>query len=116
MAKNQSRNYLRLTIERLYSLSGNRCAFPGCPVKFLNWEDDTNFSNICHIEDANLSTHKADRFNPNMSVKERADYRNLILLCPNHHIETNDPNKYSVETLKSMKREHEKRWTLSKVV
>ena len=109
MAKNQSRNYLRLTIERLYSLSGNRCAFPGCPVKFLNWEDDTNFSNICHIEDANLSTHKADRFNPNMSVKERADYRNLILLCPNHHIETNDPNKYSVETLKSMKREHEKK-------
>ena len=30
-------------------------------------------------------------------------------LCPNHHIETNDPNKYSVETLKTMKREHEKK-------
>ncbi|MHB1105189.1 MAG: ABC-three component system protein [Lutibacter sp.] len=109
MANNQSRNYWRLTIERLYSLSGNRCAFPVCDVKFLNWENDTNFSNICHIEDANPNTHKADRFNPNMSDKERADYKNLILLCPNHHIETNDPNKYTVESLKIMKREHEKK-------
>ena len=50
MANNQSRNYSRLTIERLYSLSGNRCAFPGCDVKFLNWEDDTNFSNICQLK------------------------------------------------------------------
>jgi C-terminal domain 10 of the ABC-three component (ABC-3C) systems len=109
MANNQSRNYSTLTIKRLYALSGNRCAFPGCDVKFLNWEDDTNFSNICHIEDANQNTHKADRFNPNMSDKDRADYQNLILLCPNHHIETNDPSKYSVETLKTIKREHEKK-------
>ena len=108
MAKNQSRNYLTLTIKRLYALSGNRCTFPGCERIFFNWEDDTNFSNICHIEDANPNTHKADRFNPNMSDKERADYKNLILLCPNHHIETNDPSKYSVETLRVMKREHEK--------
>jgi hypothetical protein len=108
MAKNQSRNYSYLTIKRLYSLSGNHCAFPKCDVKFLNWEDETNFSNICHIEDANPNTHKADRFNPNISDKERADYQNLILLCPNHHTETNDPNKYSVKSLKEMKREHEK--------
>ena len=108
MAKNQSRNYSTLTIKRLYALSGNRCAFPGCKKTFVNWEDDTNFSNICHIEDANPNTHKADRFNPNMSDKERADYKNLILLCPNHHIETNDSSKYSVKTLGAMKREHEK--------
>lgn len=109
MANNQSRNYSTLTIKRLYSLSGNRCAFPGCPVKFLNWEDDVNFSNICHIEDANPNTHKADRFNPNMTAEERANYNNLILLCPNHHIETNDPQKYTVSSLKKMKREHEKK-------
>lgn len=108
MAKEQSRNYSTLTIKRLYALSGNRCAFPGCERTFVNGEDDTNFSNICHIEDANPNTHKADRFNPNMSDKERADYQNLILLCPNHHIETNDPSKYSVKTLRVLKREHEK--------
>lgn len=109
MANNQSRYYSPLTIKRLYSLSGNRCAFPGCPVKFLNWDDDVNFSNICHIEDANPNTHKADRFNPKMTAKERADYNNLILLCPNHHIETNDPQKYTVSSLRKMKREHEKK-------
>jgi hypothetical protein len=108
MANNQSRNYSTLTIKRLYALSGNRCAFPGCERTFVNWEDDTNFSNICHIEDANPNTHKADRYNQNMSDKERADYSNLILLCPNHHIETNDPSKYTLETLRAMKREHEK--------
>jgi hypothetical protein len=91
MANNQSRNYSITTIKRLYTFSGNRCAFPECDVKFLNWEDDTNFSNICHIEDANPNTHKADRYNPNMSYKERADYKNLILLCPNHHIDVLAP-------------------------
>ena len=50
MANNQSRNYSTLTIKRLYALSGNRCAFPGCERTFVNWEDDTNFSNICHID------------------------------------------------------------------
>ncbi|MDO9578888.1 MAG: hypothetical protein Q7J16_13475 [Candidatus Cloacimonadales bacterium] len=109
MTKNQSRNYSILTIKRLYALSGNRCAFPGCERTFVNWEDDTNFSNICHIEDANPDTHKADRFNPNMLDKERAEYQNLILFCPNHHIETNDPSKYSVEILRKMKRDHEKK-------
>lgn len=109
MANKQSRYYTTLTIKRLYSLAGNRCSFPGCSVKFLNWSDDVNFSNICHIEDANPNTHKADRFNPNMTFKERADYNNLILLCPNHHIETDDPQKYTVSSLKKMKREHEKK-------
>jgi hypothetical protein len=109
MAKLESRNYSILTLKRLYALSGNRCAFPGCDRFFVNWNDDTNFSNICHIEDANPNTHKADRYNPYMSDKQRADYTNLLLLCPNHHIETNDPVKYSVKFLKEMKRKHEER-------
>lgn len=107
MTYNKSRYYSTLTIKRLYALSGNRCAFPGCERTFVNWENDVNFSNICHIEDANQDTHKADRFNQSMSDKERADYKNLILLCPNHHIETNDPSKYTVESLREMKRVHE---------
>jgi ABC-3C protein len=107
MANNQSTYYSVLTIKRLYALSGNQCAFPGCEIEFVNHESDTNFSNICHIEDARSNPHRADRFNSNMSPKERADYQNLILLCPNHHIETNDPSKYSVGTLRAMKREHE---------
>jgi hypothetical protein len=102
-----ARKYSMLTIKRLFALSGNKCAFPGCSVSFLNCEDESNLSNICHIEDANPSTHKADRYNPNMTDAERSDFKNLILLCPNHHIETNDPDKYSVNDLKDMKRVHE---------
>ncbi|MBA4155785.1 MAG: hypothetical protein C0512_15740, partial [Flavobacterium sp.] len=109
MALRQARNYSTLTIKRLFALSGNQCAFPECPVIFVNSEDETNFSNICHIEDANPSTHKADRYNPDMSNKDRSDYRNLILLCPNHHIETNDPVKYSVKSLVDMKIAHEQK-------
>ena len=107
MANNRARAYSLLTIKRLYALSGNRCAFPDCDVEFLNWEDDTNFSNICHIEDANPNTHKADRYNPNMTDEKRADYENLLLLCANHHIETNNTKKYSVDVLREMKRCHE---------
>lgn len=43
------RNYSDLTIKRLYAVSDNRCAFPGCPVVFTNPTNITNFSNICHI-------------------------------------------------------------------
>lgn len=109
MEKKQGRNYSILTIKRLFALSGNQCAFPDCTVTFVNWEDETNYSNMCHIEDANPNTHKADRYNSQMTDKQRSDYQNLILLCPNHHIETNDPDKYTVRSLKEMKKAHEQK-------
>ena len=42
-----------------------------------------------------------------MTDAERADYNNLMLLCPNHHIETNNTAIYTVEVLRDMKRKHE---------
>jgi hypothetical protein len=98
-----SRNYSDLTIKRLYALSDNRCAFPDCPVVFTSPNNITNFSNICHIEDA----EEGGRFNPNMTDIQRASFENLILLCPNHHIETNDTVKYTVDSLREMKQRHE---------
>lgn len=97
-----------LTIKRLYALSGNRCAFPGCTIEFFNG-DKMNLSNICHIEDANPDSKKKNRFNEKMTDEQRADFSNLILLCPNHHKETEDPIKYKVEDLKMMKKKHEKK-------
>ena len=108
MATQYPRQYSQLTIKRLYSLSGNKCAFPGCPVTFLNPNDETNISQICHIQDAKENLYKSDRFNSTMTDKDRVDYNNLILLCPNHHVETNDTTKYTVEVLKKMKRDHER--------
>lgn len=97
------RNYSALTIKRLYALSGNRCAFPDCHVIFTNTQSNLNLSNICHIEDAEIG----GRFNSKMTDKERAGFENLILLCPNHHLETNDIEKYTVGFLKEMKQKHE---------
>lgn len=61
-------------------------------------------SNICHIEAAERD---GERYREDMTDKERADYENLILLCIQHHDETNDIEKYSVDVLKKMKQEHE---------
>jgi len=100
-----SRNYSQLTIKRLYSLSGNQCAFPSCSSTFTSPENDTNLSNICHIAGAEKG---GERYDPKMTDKERASYNNLILLCANHHIITNDVSKYTVSSLKLMKQNHEK--------
>jgi hypothetical protein len=104
MAKSKARDITEKTIKRLYALSGNQCAFPNCTVNFVSWENDTNLSNICHIEAAELG---GQRFNPNSDDDYRRSYENLILLCANHHIVTNDTSKYSETVLQEMKRNHE---------
>ena len=92
------------TIKRLYALSGNQCAFPDCPVTFVLSEDETNLSEICHIEAAEEG---GERYNPNSDDEERRSFENLILLCPNHHKVTDDVQTYTVEVLREMKRTHE---------
>lgn len=98
-----SRKYTEKTIKRLFGLSGNNCAFPGCDKILVN-RSNAKDSNICHIEAANGN---GERYNPEMSDLERADYPNLILLCIQHHDETNDIKKYPVHVLKKMKNDHE---------
>jgi hypothetical protein len=93
-----------LTIKRLYALSGNRCAFPNCTATFVSFENEKNISNICHIEAAESN---GERYNSSSTDEERRSFENLILLCPNHHKETDDVNKYTVEVLRKMKQEHE---------
>lgn len=97
------RNYTEQTLKKLFALSGNQCAFPTCVAVLVNEKNALN-SNICHIEAANSG---GERFNINQSDTERADYNNLIILCPQHHSETNDVSKYTVEVLKEMKKNHE---------
>jgi hypothetical protein len=101
----QARNYSQKTIKRLFALSGNQCAFSNC-IRILVNQNNALDSNICHIEAAEP---KGQRYNPNMTDQERADYNNLILLCPIHHDETNDTTKYTVNVLQNMKKSHEQR-------
>jgi len=100
---NGSRNYTDQTIKKLFALSGNLCAFPGCNKRLVNSRNALN-SNICHIQAANKG---GERYNPKMTDEQRADYENLILLCPQCHDKTNDVIVYTVEILKEMKQVHE---------
>jgi hypothetical protein len=99
----QARNYSQLTLKRLFALSGNKCAFPGCNIIFTNNETTENLSNICHIEDA----EEGGRHNPDMNDSERASFDNLILLCPTHHKITDNLDVFTVGSLREMKRNHE---------
>jgi len=103
----QARNYTQQTIKKLFALSASQCSFPNCNKKIVNYTNAKD-SNICHIQGANEGS---ERYNPNMSDKERADYKNLILLCPQHHDETNNINIYTVEVLLNMKKSHEDKMT-----
>jgi len=98
-----ARKYTDKTLKRLYGLSGNHCFFPGCTKTIVNTKNAKD-SNICHIEGANEGS---ERYNPLMTDKQRADYPNLILLCIQHHDETNNVEKYTTDVLKDMKQKHE---------
>lgn len=106
MTKSKAREITQLTRQRLYAMSGNCCAFPDCTQTFFNIDDETNISNICHIEAAEQG---GQRYNSNSNDEYRRSFNNLILLCPNHHKVTDDVQKYTVEVLKKMKRKHEEK-------
>ncbi len=107
----KARNYSTQTLKKLFGLSGNQCSFPGCPKVLVN-EDNAKDSNICHIEGANK---EGERYREDMTDSERAGYDNLILLCVQHHDETNDEDKYDVASLKEMKQAHVAKHTGEKI-
>lgn len=91
------------TLRRLYTLSGNQCAYPGCNKPMFNSEG--NFvGQICHIEAAQSG---GERFNKKMTDEERRSFDNLMLMCYEHHIETDKEDQYPVCKMQEMKRQHE---------
>lgn len=91
------------TLRELYLKSGNRCAFPGCGRTILNDKGDV-VGQICHIEAASPG---GERFNRNQTNEERRQASNLLLLCYEHHIETNNVEAFPVERMQSIKKAHE---------
>ncbi len=96
----------------LWAKSGNRCAFPNCPERLVqeqNEQDDrATTGEIAHIYGRSA---KGPRPAPQEFPRSHLNrYENLILLCPNHH-KTIDrqPETYTVEALLKMKESHE-RW------
>lgn len=90
-------------LRALFARSGNRCAFPGCTSSLIN-ERNQFIGQVCHIEAAEEG---GERFNPNQTDEERRQYKNLLILCYPHHIETNDVAFYPVQKLREIKAVHE---------
>lgn len=103
-----SRNISEKTLRFLYGKSGNKCAFPGCnePIFELN---GMLTGECCHIE---AFSPGGARYNASTSAKEKNIENNLILLCARHHkIIDADPEKFTVECLKEMKKQHESQFS-----
>lgn len=64
---------------------------------------------IAHIEGA---LPDSARFNPKMSNEQRRGYDNLLLLCGTHHIRIDrDVERWTVASLRELKRKHEAIYT-----
>lgn len=93
------------TIKRLFALSGNLCAFPGCSLPIVE-NVETITGEICHIRAKNEG---GPRFDKSQTDDERHGFGNLILLCRRHHkIVDAEPEVYSVEALEEIKRIRER--------
>ena len=91
------------TIRALFARSGNQCAFPGCVHSLVN--DKQKFiGQVCHIEAAMTD---GERFNPQQTDEDRRSYKNLLILCYQHHIETDEVEEFPVELMINIKQEHE---------
>ncbi|WP_298038939.1 hypothetical protein [uncultured Microbacterium sp.] len=90
----------------LFLYSGNQCAFPGCSKPLLN-KKGSYVAQIAHIEGVGKSSA---RHNQKLSDEDLRAVANLMLMCPNHHIEVDDKKRlaeFTVEALRAMKEKHE---------
>lgn len=96
---------------RLWVKSAGRCQYRGCN-KPLYKDDLTqvefNSSYIAHIIANKPAGPRGDKV---LSEQLKNDISNLMILCDVHHrlIDIEDEKSHSVETLKTMKKEHEDR-------
>jgi hypothetical protein len=94
-------------LRELFLKSGNLCAFPSCSRLMLNASG--NFvGQLCHIEAAEDG---GERFNQSMTNEQRRAASNLLLLCYEHHVETNDVHAFPVSRMQTIKADHEKRFS-----
>ncbi len=70
--------------------------------------DGVFIGQICHIEAAEEG---GERFRQSMTNEERRSAANLMLMCYEHHQVTNDVAKYTVEVLRKMKEDHERKFS-----
>jgi len=95
------------TLREIYLRSGNQCAFPGCRRPIV--DDSGNYvAELCHIEAAMPG---ALRFNSQQSNEDRKRYGNLMLLCHEHHVVTDDEASFPVKRMQEIKQTHEAKFS-----
>jgi hypothetical protein len=91
------------TIKKLFARSNNQCAMFGCKAPLV--VGDHVIAEICHIR---ARRKNGPRFDPTLTVAEKDDFKNLILLCPTDHtLVDKDEETYSPQLLLDMKAGHE---------
>src|SRR5687768_3139965 len=91
------------TIKALFSVSGNRCAFPGCPDETVDFStvEPTITGEICHIK---AQSEGGPRYDQSQTPDERHAFANLVIMCARHHkIIDENANTYPVTALVEMK-------------
>jgi hypothetical protein len=83
------------TLRDLFVHSGNQCAFPECDRALVNPKGQW-VGEVCHIQAA---LPGGERFNEAMTNEERRGRANLLLMCHDHHVETDDAIEFPVDRL-----------------
>lgn len=107
--KKTSRNYPEIVIKKLFALSNNQCAFPGCPNPIYEKADSTDEDYVL-AEMAHIYPHgeTGPRCDPSFPKEKLNTYENLILLCPTCHKRVDSaPFQFNVHVLRQMKADHE---------
>lgn len=103
-------SYSDQTLKKLFALSGNVCAFPGCPAPIVDTDTGVVVGDICHIKG---KSENGPRHDPTQSEADRNSYENLLVMCVAHNRIVDGRktwDQYPVERLQEFKRNHEARY------
>jgi hypothetical protein len=95
------------TVRRLFAVSMNRCAFPGCETPVLDPTSNTILAEVCHIRARN---ERGPRYDSGQTDEERHGFDNLILMCSVHHKLIDAPenlHRFQPDALIAIKAQHE---------
>ncbi len=105
-----SRRIAEPETKKLYALSGNQCAFPGCEQRLVEFsyqpaEGSANVGKMAHIVAHSTAGPRGDAAYP---VEKLNTAENLILLCATCHDRVDAfPCQFNVRVLRQMKLDHE---------
>lgn len=92
-------------VKRLFAVSGNQCAFPGCANALVDADSGVVTGKVCH---ARAQSPGGPRFVDGLSDSELHGFDNLLLMCPMHHdIIDARPDLHPIDSLLEAKRTHE---------